>query len=58
MTSRPTGSHHSAHAHHHAGHVHPPAAVSMSLLRLSIWQRLGIAAVMIALIWLTAIWAI
>jgi hypothetical protein len=30
----------------------------MSLLRLSIWQRLGIAAVMIALIWLTAIWAI
>jgi hypothetical protein len=30
----------------------------MSLLRLSIWQRLGIAAAMIALVWLAAIWAI
>jgi hypothetical protein len=30
----------------------------MSLLRLSVWQRLGIAAVMVALIWLTAMWAI
>jgi hypothetical protein len=30
----------------------------MSLLRLSAWQRLGIAAVLAALIWLAAYWAL
>jgi hypothetical protein len=43
--------------HHHHGHVHPPAPVSASLLRLSVWQRLGIAAVLIVLMWAAAFWA-
>ena len=48
-----------AHPHHHRhpGHTHPPAAVAPSLLRLSVVQRLGIAAGLIALIWLTVYWA-
>jgi hypothetical protein len=50
--------HHTAHAHHHPGHVHPPASTTMSLLRLSVWQRLGIAAGLAALIWLAAYWAL
>jgi hypothetical protein len=29
----------------------------MSLLRLSVWQRLGIAAVLVALMWLAVLWA-
>jgi hypothetical protein len=59
MTSGSHGghSHHTAHAHHHAGHAHPPAAAGMSLLRLSVWQRLGIAAVLVALMWLAVLWA-
>jgi hypothetical protein len=58
MTSRPSASPHTAHAHHHPGHIHPPAATAMSLLRLSAWQRLGIAAVLAALLWLAAYWAL
>ena len=51
--------HHHAHAHHHhhAGEAHPPALVRPSLLRLSIGERLGLAAVLIALIWAAAYWA-
>jgi hypothetical protein len=51
-------SHHTAHAHHHPGHIHPPAPVAMSLLRFSVWQRLGLAAGLIALSWLAAYWAL
>jgi hypothetical protein len=47
----------SAHHHHHPGHIHPPAAAAPSLLRLSAIQRLGIAAALIALIWLAVYWA-
>jgi hypothetical protein len=43
--------------HHHLGHVHPPAAVAPSLLRLSVWQRLAIAGVLIVLMWLAVFWA-
>ena len=50
--------HHTAHAHHHPGHIHPPAATGLSLLRLSVWQRLGIAAGLAALVWLAAYWAL
>ena len=50
--------HHTAHAHHHPGHLHPPAAIGMSLLRLSVWQRLGGAVVLAALVWLAAYWAL
>jgi hypothetical protein len=58
MANGPHGGHHTAQAHHHPGHAHPPAAVSASLLRLSVAQRLGLAAVLIALVWLTVFWTI
>jgi hypothetical protein len=45
------------HHHHHPGHVHPPASVHASILRLSALERLGIAAVLIALLWAAAFWA-
>jgi hypothetical protein len=45
------------HHHHHAGHVHPPAQVHLSILRLSAVQRLGFAAGLIALIWFAVAWA-
>ena len=45
------------HHHHHPGHVHPPASVHSSILRLSALQRLGFAAVLIALLWIAAYWA-
>jgi hypothetical protein len=48
--------HHSTH-HHHPGHVHPPASVHPSILRLSVLQRLGFAAGLIALVWAAAFWA-
>jgi hypothetical protein len=48
---------HGHHHHHHAGHVHPPASVHPSILRLSVLQRLGFAAALIALVWATAFWA-
>jgi len=45
------------HHHHDPGHAHPPAAVHASILRLSIAERLGYAAVLIALLWAAAYWA-
>jgi hypothetical protein len=50
-------SHAHPHHHHHPGHTHPPAAVMPSLLRLSVWQRLGVAGGLIVLIWLAVYWA-
>ncbi|MEI7806131.1 MAG: hypothetical protein WCI56_12460 [Hyphomicrobiales bacterium] len=47
-----------AHHHHHPGHVHPPAAVAASILRLSVWRRLTVAVFAIALIWGAVFWAI
>jgi hypothetical protein len=49
--------HHGHHHHHHPGHVHPPASVHPSILRLSVLQRLGFAAALIALVWAAAFWA-
>jgi hypothetical protein len=49
--------HHHDHHHHHPGHVHPPADVAPSILRLSVPQRLAVAAALIAVIWLAAFWA-
>jgi hypothetical protein len=43
--------------HHHPGRGHP-AALTASMLRLSVWQRLAIAAVAIALLWAAAFWAL
>ena len=45
------------HHHHHAGHAHPPATVHASILRMSAFERLGIAAGLIALLWVAAFWA-
>ena len=39
------------HHQHRPGHGHPPAAVSPSILRMSVVQRLAIAAALIALLW-------
>jgi hypothetical protein len=49
--------HHIDHHHHHPGHVHPPASVQPSLLRLSVRHRLRLAAGLIALLWLAVFWA-
>ena len=43
--------------HHHHGHIHPPAPIGASLLRLSVWQRLAIAVALIALMWAASFWA-
>ena len=48
---------HHGHHHHHPGHVHPPASVHPSILRLSVLQRLGFAAALIALVWAATFWA-
>jgi len=48
---------HGTHHHHHPGHVHPPASVHPSILRLSVLQRLGFAAGLIAPLWAAAFWA-
>ena len=49
--------HHGHHHHHHPGHVHPPASVHPSILRMSGLQRLSFAAGLIALVWIAAFWA-
>ena len=48
---------HPHHHHHHPGQGHPPAAVSPSILRMSILERLAIAAALIALLWGVVVWA-
>ena len=45
------------HHHHHPGQGHPPAVVSPSILRMSILERLAIAAALIALLWGVVVWA-
>jgi len=45
------------HHHHHPGEGHPPASVSPSILRMSVVQRLAIAAALIMVLWGAVIWA-
>jgi hypothetical protein len=45
------------HHHHHPGEGHLPAAISPSILRMSVVQRLGIAAALIVLLWGAVLWA-
>jgi hypothetical protein len=45
------------HHHHPHGHAHPPAAIGPSILRLSVLQRLAVAAVLTALVWTAVLWA-
>jgi hypothetical protein len=49
--------HHHHHHHHHSGEGHPPASVSPSILRMSVVERLAIAAALIALLWGAVLWA-
>jgi len=44
--------------HHHAGHAHPAAAVSPSLLRMSVSERLAAVAIVIAVLWGAVFWAL
>lgn len=46
------------HHHRHDGHVHPSPAVAPSLLRLSALQRLGLVAMMLAVLWGAVLWAL
>jgi hypothetical protein len=46
------------HHHHHGEARHPPATVLPSLLRMSLVQRIAIAAALSAAVWLAAYWAI
>lgn len=45
------------HSHGHA-HRHPPARPTLSLLRLSVWQRLAIALPLAVLLWAGTLWVI
>jgi hypothetical protein len=45
------------HHHHHPGEGHPPAAISPSMLRMSVFERLAIAAVLVAALWGVVAWA-
>jgi len=48
---------HPPHHHHPPGEGHPPASIAPSILRMSVVQRLAIAAGLIALLWGAVIWA-
>ena len=45
------------HHHHHPGHTPPPATIDPSILRLSVVERLGAVALVIAIIWAVVFWA-
>jgi hypothetical protein len=45
------------HTHDHAGRGHPPAAISPSILRMSVLQRLSISGLLIVLLWSAVMWA-
>ena len=53
----PTRVPHPRHAHHRPGEGHPPAAISPSILRMSVVERLAIAAALIVLVWGAVVWA-
>ncbi|MFC4174736.1 hypothetical protein ACFOYU_22230 [Microvirga sp. GCM10011540] len=48
------------HSHHHHDHAHRAvaAAPTFSLLRLSAWERLGGAAILLADLWLLVFWVL
>ncbi len=48
---------HVHHPHRHPGEGHPPATAAPSILRMGAPARLATAAVVIALIWGTMLWA-
>jgi hypothetical protein len=48
---------HVPHPHRHPGRGHPPASISPSILRMSVLQRLAIAAALIVVLWGAVFWA-
>jgi len=48
---------HPHHHHHGPGQGHPPATVSPSMLRMSVAERLAVAATLIVLLWGAVFWA-
>ena len=49
---------HVDHFHRHpVGEGHPPAAISPSILRMSVLERLAVAAVLITALWGAVLWA-
>jgi hypothetical protein len=45
------------HRHSHPGRGHAPASVSPSILRLSVLERLAVAAGLSAILWVAVVWA-
>jgi hypothetical protein len=45
------------HQHRHPGRGHPPASVSPSLLRMSVLERLSVAAALLVPLWAAVFWA-
>jgi hypothetical protein len=50
--------HDTTHHHHDSGVAHPAGHVAPSLLRMSVVERLGIAAIAAVLLWGAVWWAI
>jgi hypothetical protein len=48
---------HQPQQHHHPGQGHPPASISPSILRMSVLERLAVAAALIVVLWGAVIWA-
>jgi hypothetical protein len=53
----PTHVHPQHHHHHPPGQGHPPASISPSILRMSVLERLAIAAALIVVLWGAVFWA-
>jgi hypothetical protein len=49
---------HPQHHHHPPGQGHPPATIAPSILRMSVFERLALAAVLIVVLWSAVIWAV
>jgi hypothetical protein len=48
----------SLHRHHHAEGGHPAAHIALSILRLSVAERLAAVTVLIVVLWAAAFWAL
>jgi len=48
---------HPQHHHHPPGQGHPPATMAPSVLRMSVTERLALAALLIIVLWSAVIWA-
>jgi hypothetical protein len=46
------------HHHHDPGQAHPSPKISPSLLRLSVPERLAVAGLPLALVWVATLWAV